>query len=87
MTKKPDTLEDIGQSSLVQLSSELLDAVVQSSGIKKMEKMGEDEIKQARVVLGFLNAADKVMRTKIQYFKMANIDEKVAALKDRAQTK
>lgn len=83
MSNKPDTLEDIGQSDLVKLSRELLEAVVQSSGIKKMDKIGDEEIKQARVVLGFLNATDKVMRTKIQYFKMANIDAKVAEIKGR----
>lgn len=87
MIGTPDTMEDIGKSDLVKLSRELLEATVQSSKIKEMESMGEEDLKRARVVLGFLNAADKVMRTKIQYFKMANVDDKIAAFKERAQLK
>lgn len=83
-----DTMEHIEQSDLIQVSCDLLSAVVKSTNILKgeeLDKMNEEKRKQklleTRTVLGFLNAANSTLKSKMQYFRMVGVGEKVEAIK------
>lgn len=76
----PEQLKDVERSDLVQLSRELLEKVVRSSDILSSKKMTVQSAKEAKVVLGFLNACTNTMKTKMQFFKMVGIGEKVKAV-------
>lgn len=81
----PDTLSDIGNSDLVQLSRDLLEAVVGSTKILNLDEMTPQKLQESKMVLGFLNAADKTMKTKMQYFQMTGLSEKVAQVRSKAK--
>ena len=85
MTKKsefvPDTMENLKGSDLIQLSRKLLTAVVDSTNMLEVQEMTQNKLKEAKVVMGFLNAADRAMKTKMSYFKMAGVKDKVEAIK------
>lgn len=85
-TKKvgaPDTMSTVGESNLIQKSKELLDAVVDSTKILEKTEMDEKGLKEASVVLGFLNAANNTMKTKMNYYKMMGVGDKVKSIKKR----
>ena len=52
-----DKLEHIENLNLVQLSRDLLEAMVESTAIMEGRKMTEQGLKEAKIVLGYLNAA------------------------------
>jgi len=79
---KPDSLLDIKNSDLVQLSRKLLNSIVDSSGLLYPQELTEEKIKQARLVVSFINATANSMRTKMSYFKMVGLDEKIKALQE-----
>lgn len=80
-----DSVHGMANSKLVSLSKELLDAVVQSSGIRDWDSaMNESQIKEARIVLGFLNSTDRLMKTKLQVFRMTGLDKKLEAVKEHS---
>ena len=81
----PDTMEHIGNTDLVQLSRKLLDSVVTSTDALNSSTMTEEKIKEMKVVLGYLNATNNIVKTKMQYFKMLGVGEKVEAIKRRAK--
>ena len=79
---RPDTLEDIKNTDLVQLSRQLLDAaVVSTNALSTKSELSEQHLKELRLVLGFLNATNNVIKTKIQYFKMVGVSDKIEAIK------
>jgi len=80
-----DTPEDVRQTDLVKLSSALLRATVDSTGYLNMSKMTEEKLKEAKVILGFVNATNSVIKTKMQVFKMLGLDEKVAVVKKASE--
>lgn len=83
----PDTLGHIERSDLIQLSRELLDAVVRGTAILEVKdkEMTPEKLKESKVVLGYLNAADKTIKTKMQYFKMTGVQRKVDAIKQMSK--
>lgn len=85
-TRRGDELNDIGDSDIVQLSRGLLDATVKSTAIMQMEEMTPAKLQEARLVLGFLNATNAVMKTKMQYFRMAGLTGKIDAVKERSKS-
>ena len=82
---KPDSLLDIEDSDLVQLSRKLLNSIVDSSGLLLPQELTTDKIKQARIIVSFINATANVMRTKMSYFKMIGLDDKVNALREHSK--
>ena len=85
-----DRLEHIEESNLIQLSHNLLEAVVKSTNILKgdeFENMDKETQKQklqeAKTVLGFLNATNSTMKTKMQFFRMVGIGDKISAIKNK----
>ena len=83
--KRGDTMADIQSTDIVQLSKELLDSVVRSTSILEMEGMGPEDLQQAKLVLGFLNATTATMKTKMQFFAMTDLEGKYAAVKERSE--
>lgn len=81
MRYKPDTLDDVEKSDLIQLSRDLLEATVTSTKILDLNEMSPGKLQEAKVVLGFLNAANNTMKTKMQFFKMIGLDDKINAVK------
>lgn len=78
---KPDTMNDIGNTDLVQLSRKLLDSAVRSSKALNLQTLNEKSLKELRLVLGFLNVTNNIVKTKMSYFKMVGLGEKVDAVK------
>lgn len=83
--KSVDTLQGMKDYSLVGLSKQLLDASVKSTGILSLEEMTPQKLQEAKLVLGFLNATNSVMKTKINIFKMVGLDEKVQAIEEMSK--
>jgi len=79
MTKKylKDKPEHIENLDLVQMSRDLLEAMVESTAIMEGKKMTENGLKEAKLVLGYLNAANNNVKTRMQWFKMTGLDDKI----------
>jgi hypothetical protein len=83
----PDTMNDISDSDIVQLAKGLLDAVVRSSGIESLQQgeLTPEKLREVKMVLGYLNATNSVMKTKMSFFKMVGVDEKVREIRRRGR--
>jgi hypothetical protein len=79
-----DKMEHIEQSDLVQLSREMLDSVVRSTGILDLDEMSPEDLKSAKLALGYLNAANSTMITRMNYFRMTGIEAKIDAVSKRS---
>lgn len=79
MTKKykKDRPEDIENLDLVQMARDLLEAMVESTAILEGKKMNEQGLKEAKLVLGYLNAANNNVKTRMQWFKMTGLESKI----------
>jgi len=82
--KKVDTIQDVTENDMIGLTRELLDKVVVSSGIKEQSNMDKDGARNAKIVLGYINAVNSTINTKIQIFKMVGLIDKVKAIKKRS---
>lgn len=78
---KADTIEDIGNTDLVQLSRKLLDSAVKASNALNLKSFNEKSLKEMRAVLGFLNVTNSIVKTKMSYFKMVGLTDKYKAVK------
>lgn len=78
----PDTIEHLESSDLVQLSRDLLESVVESTKMLTLPKMTPNKLQEAKIVLGYLNAARNTMDTKIKVFKLTGLDKKIEAVKN-----
>lgn len=76
-----DSLDTIRDTDLVQTARNLLDSVVQSTDMMKIQEMTPKKLQEAKIVLGFLNATTNTIKTKMQFFKMVGIDNKIEAVK------
>ena len=72
-----DTKDTIEQSNLVQMSRSLLDSLVESTAILNGKKMTEQGLKEAKMVLGYLNASIHATKTRMQWFKMTGLEDKI----------
>ncbi len=79
---KPDTLESIGETDLIQLSRKLLDAVIVSSDALTPQDLTPERMKQMRLVNGMLNSSMGVIKTKLAYFRMVDTANKASAIKN-----
>ena len=84
---EPDTMEDIRRTDLVQLSRKLLDSTVVASDALNVKTFTEPKLKEMKMVLGFLNATNNIIKTKMQYFKMVGLDEKIKAVQKHNKRK
>lgn len=81
-----ESMDEIKGSNLVQMSHEFLDIIVKKTGFREDGELTKEKIQEAKLVLGFLNAADRTIRTKLQYFRMNNVTEKLEAIKKKSET-
>jgi hypothetical protein len=81
---KADTVEDIRDTDIVKLSRKLLNSVVDSTGVLNVKKMTPDKLAEARVVLGYLNATTKAVQTKIAFFRLVGVTDKIKVIEKRA---
>lgn len=77
MKQKTEDLKSLEKFELVIPAKDLLDAVTNSADALTKMPIDENRAKQLRLVLGFLNAYLKAYQTKIGYFKLTAIPEKV----------
>ena len=54
---------------------ELLDASIDSSDILTAKKMTPDGLREAKMVLGFLNATNNIVKTRMQFYKTFGVIE------------
>lgn len=79
------SVEDIAKYDLVSIADLLLKSVIENSQIlqKKNNGWNEKEIKEARVVLGYLNSLQTCFGRKLQQTRLdMNINDKVKAIKN-----
>ena len=81
MPTEKDGIKHIENSSLVQLSRDLLEALVESSAILNGEKMTMTSLLEAKVVLGYLNASINATKTRMQWFRMVGLEDKIKQVK------
>ena len=81
---KKDTPEHIENLDLVQMARDLLEAMVESTAILEGKKMTDQGLREAKLVLGYLNAANNNVKTRMQWFKMTGLESKIDRV--RAQT-
>lgn len=81
MPTEKDEIKHIENSSLVQLSRDLLEALVESSAILNGEKMTMTSLLEAKVVLGYLNASINATKTRMQWFRMTGLEDKIKQVK------
>lgn len=83
---KPDTIDDLKESDLVQISRQLLEAVIRSTAVMKLEKMTPEKLKECRTVLGFLNAANNTLKTKLNIFRLTGMTDKLKFMKEHSKS-
>jgi len=76
-----ETKENIKHFDLIVPAKDLLDAITISADAYSKQPMNEDRARNMKLVLGFLNAYLRAFHTKIGYFKLTGIPEKVKAVK------
>ena len=72
---------------LVQMSRDLLEAMVESTAILEGKKMTEQGLKEAKMVLGYLNATNNQVKTRMQWFKMTGLESKISRIRARTDKK
>jgi hypothetical protein len=78
-------MDEIQKTNLVGKANQLLDAIVESTDAMKPYNLNEQKLKEIKLVLGFLNACNNVINTKLKYFKMVGVDKKIEAVKERSK--
>ena len=58
---KPDTMREIKDSDLIQLSRNLLDSIVTSTDMLNPKNVTPERLQEAKVVLGYLNASNNAL--------------------------
>ena len=82
IVRNPDTVDNIQNNDLVQISQKLLDRMISSTGMLSIKEMTPNKAKEAKLVLGYLNVTNNVIKTKMQFFKMVGLDGKIKAVKN-----
>jgi hypothetical protein len=84
----PDTIKDLEKTDLVQLSRNLLGAVVDSTNaMDNTVEMNPKRLQEMRLVLSYLNATVNATKAKMQFFKMVGVGDKVNAVRRTTKTK
>jgi len=73
----PDTMEDVEKSDLLKTAGKLLNATVNATDILNLKEMTPVKLKESKLVLGYLNATNSIMKTKMTLFKMVGLGDKV----------
>lgn len=78
-------MDEIAKTNLVSKANQLLDAIVESADAMKPYNLDEQKMKEIKLVLGFLNACNNVINTKLKYFRMVGVGAKIKAVKERSK--
>ena len=81
MIKNKFEKTDVDNSDLIALSRNLLSSIVTATDLTNISEMTPTKLAEAKVVLGYLNASNNMIKTKIQCFKLTGLDDKVEAVK------
>ncbi len=80
-----DSIKHIEDSNLVQMSRKLLEALVESTAILNggESKISDKGLKEAKTVLGYLNASINATKTRVQWFRMTGLIGKIETVKKK----
>jgi len=84
MEKRTEKFKDLEKFELLIPAKDLLDAVVSSADALTQIPIDQERAKTLKLVLGFLNAYIKAYNTRIGYFKLTTVPDK---LKDSMKKK
>jgi len=76
-----ETKKSLEQFDLVIPAKDLLDAIIISGNAYSKKPLTEAKAKNMKLVLGFLNAYIKAFHTKVSYFKLTAIPDKIQMVK------
>lgn len=77
MKLQKDTIAHVEQSDLVQVSRNLLGSIIESTSVLEKREMTPKALQESKVVLGYLNASIKAVGTRMKYFQMTGVADKV----------
>ena len=77
--KRTENLDDLKKFELLIPTKDLLDAVIGSADALTQTPIDQERAKTLKLVLGFLNAYIKAYNTKMGYFKLTMVPEKLKA--------
>ena len=78
---KEETLEKLKKINFVNMAKNLLDSSVTKADSYSKKKYTDQSLKQGKLVLGFLNAFLNSYKTKIQFYKLSGIKDKIKVIK------
>ena len=78
---KENTPKELSQFELIIPAKKFLDAMVSSTQAFNKQKMTEKRLKEMKLTLGAINAYVKSFQTKVGYFKIVGVSEKVKEFK------
>ena len=79
------TESDIKEISFVRLAKELLDASIESSEVLRAKPYSEESLPKAKMTLGYLNALIKAFQTKVHYYRIMNLGEKIKGVEKNSK--
>lgn len=82
---KRDSMKHVDETSLVQLSRDLLLALVESTDALSVKKMNEQNMREMKLVLNYLNAANSQIKTRMQFFRMTGLKDKINRVKEKSR--
>lgn len=84
-----DTVKHVENSNLVQMSRKLLEALVESTAILNggESKVSDKGLKEAKTVLGYLNASINATQNRMQWFKMTGLNNKIKLVQGKGVKK
>lgn len=78
--KTTENLSDLGNITFVNLAKDLLSSSIESSQIMAQQPYTPETSKYAKLTLGYLNAFLNSYKTRMSYWKMTGVKEKIAAI-------
>jgi len=82
-----DNIEDVGKNDLLQTTLAILNNLRDVTSLEEATEITPDVRSDAKMVLGYINAANSVMKTKMNFFKTASaLDRAADAIRDKSKT-
>lgn len=78
-----ETKEDLKNLDIVLPAKKIYDTLVESAEANIKSEITPDRVKVLRLVLGFQNSFINSFKSKISFFRLENLDEKLKIVKDR----
>jgi hypothetical protein len=77
-----ETLKDLGEIEFVHQAKKLLDASADAADAYSHKSYTEERMRNSKLTLGFLNALIKGWNSRVGYYKLTGLSEKLGTVKD-----